>query len=572
MVPPRSVQKAGTAHRPFKCHCGRSYTKLEHLNVHTNLKPYCCEQCGRTFGRQDVLSRHVKLHDDSVPRQSLTAALPITLSTPQDACALGQQSDETLPEVTSLAFPDAAPPTPPNDGGTHTSLDDSNGLFEWLMSGFNDNAILPLPLVSGPGMDSASIPPDSTLGGSLNDQNSCAGQDTTRIQQLFRMINDLSGGLNSNIKSNDITAGFLDACLNEYFNRLSPVLPLVLTALLGQMHALLSSNSDTQMTASEVQRRAILGHYVLDELISQSSGAPPSVRHLTNCIQTTCSDSVFVLPTVDEWLNGMACSATQQKPVSSIFAKLLDRQYPCPSLHISGISVAIVIEGLQSLISEATGLSTDTDSPCFGVVNRQQIVHALLKLHRTQLSQLYQLSPSPSAPMAIGMTNVTSTQSVDLDQWISGADSARALLHANAVMRLLQRVTLADSLAPPIPMAIFSAAMVLTALCLSGRYRYLPPRDPNWDDSLRQPGHPQHQGCSQFGDLQSHLTVDVSLVDELNFHQLTLRTTTSCWGVSAQMERILAHFNALIRQRIVLGRALTLRLRCIEWLSASFRK
>ncbi|KAL3470315.1 hypothetical protein BJX99DRAFT_267560 [Aspergillus californicus] len=672
-MPPNLDNEGTTGSRPFKCaKCSKCYTKLEHLNrherTHTNSKPYRCNECGRRFGRQDVLSRHVKLHLDGQSRLGAS-------STQEPPELFFERQPETDQSMSGLAFPSGAVPTPPDDIPPHTTFEDSDDLLDWLMAGFNDNPILPLPFTDIPGVDNQVLQPDHD---SHDDPNHLryGSPETMGIQHLFKLINDMSRRLSSDIDNKRITSDFLDTCLHEYFERVSPTFPvihrptfssqktipplllnmvalgslfvclpdavqkgellwrlghtavstswrtliqirgphdicdgvqLVLTALLGQTYALLSSNNDIQTTAfvvhglgfywartsgmysmkdiqtaapdihpresdkrlewerwaaQEVQRRAVLGHYILDGLISQASGSPSSARHLINRIGSACSDTAFAASTVDDWISELMASPNVQQPMSEILAIVLTGRHAQTPLKLSSFSIAVVIEGFQSLISEAKEVTGDP----IGVVTRQQIIGGLLSLskHLPPFSaskttiRLHNVCIEVVAPttslwralcdtFALPRLLLTSAaipvEDLNLTEWVKGADATRALLHALAILRLLHQIPFSNAHAPHLPAAIFSSALVISSVCLSGTTTVDAPQSPQWEDV-----HGLMRVLRESGRVTS-----VNLVNELNFLQLALRTMTSCYGISAQMENIVGLLMGLVRERQAAG-------------------
>lgn len=55
--------------RPFRCdeeNCGKTFTRNEeltrHKRIHSGLRPFPCNQCGKRFGRKDHLKKHTRTH------------------------------------------------------------------------------------------------------------------------------------------------------------------------------------------------------------------------------------------------------------------------------------------------------------------------------------------------------------------------------------------------------------------------------------------------------------------------------------------------------------------------------
>jgi Zinc finger, C2H2 type/C2H2-type zinc finger len=92
--------------RPFRCdypQCGKSFTRNEeltrHRRIHTGLRPFCCPvpACNKTFGRKDHLKKHVKTHEQHqyAQRSHQLTALPVPPFGPFGAAA---------PSLTPAAF------------------------------------------------------------------------------------------------------------------------------------------------------------------------------------------------------------------------------------------------------------------------------------------------------------------------------------------------------------------------------------------------------------------------------------------------------------------------------------
>ncbi|KAJ6107977.1 hypothetical protein N7523_009300 [Penicillium sp. IBT 18751x] len=409
---------------------------------------------------------------------------------------------------------------------------------------------------------------------------------------------------------------------------------LVLTALLGQTYALLSSNVNIRTTASvfhglgfywartsgmysvpdvvsermpslespdaeknaawrswaatEVQRRAILGHYVLDGLISQASGSPASARHLINSLETTCSEAIFAAETADEWISEMKRSMSVRIPVSKAFARVFSSEYTSMPLQLSQFSIFVIIEGLQAQISDLH----EARGEVFGAISQQQVIRALLNIFEGNIALL---SPSPSihhlqivirwhcvfiemtAPsisvyrwlcdryqlpqMLGGIHAKGSADHLDLIHWAGQADCFRAVLHAVAITRLLNDLPLSQAYTMHIPTAVFTSAMVMVTICLLSQSVIRIPAQYNWVDvwsrRLTENGDQDSslQNASMEDLLQeltqdgTHTVVSINLLEEINSLQIILRTVASKWGISAQMEDIIGRLATLARER-----------------------
>ncbi|KAL2838111.1 hypothetical protein BJY01DRAFT_38280 [Aspergillus pseudoustus] len=662
-----------------------------HERTHTNSKPYRCHECGRRFGRQDVLSRHAKLHSQK-PSESLPglqavhtpsptqtnqtapgerpaiAAQPGAVPTPPDEIAphaTFEDSDGLLNWLISGLNESTAPPLPLTD------IPGINSALHLGGSGFFDE-----PETTGVGTPEAMGVQqlfkliDETakrLGADIDNNSitsqfldSCLHEFFERVHPAFPVIHAPTFSSQKTIAPlllNMVALGSLFVCVpnsvqkGELLWRLGHTavatswrtlitwrgpydtcdgVQLVLTALLGQTYALLSSNPDIRTTAfvfhglgfywartcgmysvemspidgrnahatendneqqwerwaaAEVQRRAVLGHYILDGLISQASGSPASARHVINRVGTACSDAAFGALTANAWMDEMLRSKQDPVPMSDVYTAVLSPQYTQSPLDLSSFSVAVVIEGLQSLVAESHEVAGD----CPGVVTRAQIIRGLLNIYRIHVSfaltsekrvirwhNVCMEIAAPSTPLysalcatfdvpflLSGISASSGVHKIDLEHWVSTPDSVRAFLHAMAIARLVRHLPFADSNWPHIPVAIFASAMVLGSICLFGTTTLEMPRSPRWDDVwVEQPmvstndmsrsscdGQTAHAFLISLNARSGGNVVSINLASELNFLQLALRTVTTRWGISQQMERVIQHLIVMVHER-----------------------
>lgn len=591
-------------------------------------------------------------------------------------------------------------------------LDSPDDLLEWLMPNFGSSSVLPLPFMEESPFQL--LPQTSNI--SEEDDIAKKAQrapGNMALHQIYILIDDLSKRLNSDLYKTGFTSAFLDTCLQQFFNRILPSLPViheptfnpreiippllltmaalgslfvclpgsvekgeilwrlghtalatswntllslrgpldscdgiqvVLTALLGQSYALLSGNpniratalvvhglgfywartcgmyavKDTQLNeipalnapqsekdaawkmwaAADVQRRAILGHYILDGLISQASASPASARHLINSLSTTCSDAAFSARTADEWILEMNRSVAAQTPLSAVFASVFSIDYLFKSICLSSFSIIVVMEGLQSLVSDIYEIT----GPAFGTISPSQIIRALLNLYDTNLSQIliqtsnddhlqlhirwhtvclelavssntlyHQLCETYKLPRVFGERTTTNRppthRNLDLTQWAMSADALRAVLHATAIIRLLNDIPFSRAHAIHIPAAIFASTMVLGSVYLVHGETIHLPKSVQWRDvwvgvlaaGSDANAHYQSQTLSLNVDFQSTLRYlhgkgdgeisTLRVLNEINFLHVGLETIVSPWGVSKQMREVIQRLVVALHER-----------------------
>ncbi|OOF92780.1 hypothetical protein ASPCADRAFT_399054 [Aspergillus carbonarius ITEM 5010] len=645
--------------------------------VDTNSRPFRCEECGRRFGRGDVLGRHKRLHarsqaDVSDARRSVDGPTEGHLPSPKES---------------AQRILDMSPFEHPSLRG-NTELLESENLLDWFMPDFWGPSAIPLPSTDFPNQLQLQISNSPNL--LSTEEQGAAQQEPGKLamQQSYRLIEDLSKRLNAELHISGITSAFLDACLQEFLERLSPCFPviheptfatretipplllnmvalgslfvclpdsaqkgemlwrlghtavatswqtlsslrgprdacdgvqLVLTALLGQLYALLSSNESIRTTAFvwhglgfywartsgmyvvedmqqdqipgreashstkhtawmkwaavETRRRAILGHYILDGLISQASGSPASTRHLINSIQTASSDAAFRAKTADDWLLEMEESSTTKLPFSEVFISVFSPQYTFSPPPLSGFSTFVIIEGLQSLVSDLH----ETSGPVFGRVSEKQIVQALLNIYDTDLSRrsavhednfqltlrwqtvCLELAVSSASlctricrayglqqPLG-GMVNKEDHLVLDLKRWASSTNAARAILHALAISRIVNQIPFKLAHAPHIPAAIFASAIVIGGWCLAGEETLHVREAIPWHDLWCG----SSGGDANIDRYLHHTAADgnkIHLLNEMNFLQISLKTITSRWSVSHPMAELIQQMATLARQ------------------------
>ncbi|KAH6665576.1 C2H2 type zinc finger domain protein [Halenospora varia] len=675
--------------------CNRGFKKSEHLS------PFSCSVCQKSFGRQDVLSRHQQKLHNGVSRIPAHQS-PIPSSSPSSTLALANEESPAINQWPSYNIPIASTNSEDNvllnelsephltttmgtDNSSH-AYGNPEEMLHMLMFDFGRSFPVSFPLGTN-----SQINLPFVLDDVADRINNGSGPGEQAMDQMSKLVQELPGSLTAEIQSTGITSAFLDTCVHVFFDKFNPSFPvlhkatftardcsyplllniialgslfvgakdavikgealwrlahiavatnwrklmqarglkdscdgvqLVLTALLGQTYAILSSNESLRMTsqvfhglgfywarqsgmynsptsspvpslestpeeksecwkfwiAEEVKKRAILGHYILDGHISQFSGYAACARHMTNPLLMPATDDKFSATTPDHWATAMQHPQTTEASFRDVFLVLFSSSMSLSDKHMPGFSLRVLLEGLQSLASDAL----EADHIAVGIPSRIDIAHALLKLHKERLSKdvgtaentellirwhsicLSLATPSTKLCRDIcshysieqylheGKSKGKCYRSFNLLDWAQSVDGHRALLHALAIQDLVETLPLGRSHAIHLPAAIFDAGTILAGRCLAGLHQIAYPTEVSWSNvwAVEGTGVSDPVGdsleTSEIEDfLQGSYTGRTSvsrtrnLMYDLNALQLILKSVSSKWGVSHEMDRIL---------------------------------
>ncbi|KAK3074010.1 hypothetical protein LTR53_003906 [Teratosphaeriaceae sp. CCFEE 6253] len=350
--------------------------------------------------------------------------------------------------------------------------------------------------------------------------------------------------------------------------------------------------------AREVDKRALIGLYILDGLISQSSGLPTSVGHTVNGVLLPSSDEAFEAADVATWLTVI----TRDREIRSVTIRellvlLFSKQEPFDCTSYSHMTVLALIEALQSLVagSHAAG------APAVGLPTQSAISQALWRVYETQLAPCGRRPAADQLNLQIRWHTVhmnlcveSSTLSdalrqhygvprssidqmgfhtpkhFDLLLWRTSPLARRAVLHAQAILHTVQQLPLNRSQALHLPLALHTAAVVLLAIATMDQTERLrmPPTTCwrvvcAWDqDAALLPdrtsdGDAAALATAEFilkGPLPLSASSDTSesesgpvrnMLRDVNTVQTILESTTAMWGISGEMSRLLRQLVSL---------------------------
>ena len=335
-----------------------------------------------------------------------------------------------------------------------------------------------------------------------------------------------------------------------------------------------------QWAAQEVQARAVLGHYILDGQISQFSGYPTSTRHTTNTLFLTGNEAAFEADSVDQWIIEME-KGTRRLSFREMFLTLFSQQIPCILRPIANFSLHIILEGLQSTVSEIW----NTGDLAAGMLTKADVSLALLRLYNQCLkSPTGQIVPfrrpellmrwhllgldlaSCSATLCrhicanfgiqqtLLQSNAKPVPYISLGDWAMSIDGWRALLHASAIHDLAGMMPLGRANAICIPAVLFASAIVYAAHCLGNHRTAHLPSIYEWSDIWSETPTTYHQSMptSIIQDIvdgvhssPARSTVKRDLLYELTSLKSLMRVSLR-WGVSKGMDELLQQWISAI--------------------------
>jgi hypothetical protein len=341
--------------------------------------------------------------------------------------------------------------------------------------------------------------------------------------------------------------------------------------------------------AKEIQQRALLGHYLVDGLISRMSGEIPSVRHAANQLGLPSTEAAFEARSADEWLDVM--QSQERNPTQYSFRKIISSLFQ-PAGHVPGMpsnlsafSLRVILEGLQSLVSDCDS----DDVALVGVPSKFELRRALAQIHE-KISASANISEPERLEIFLRWHTICLdackdssllcrsvcsrygvTQHVcpgrdakkpelDLVSWANTEDARRALLHAIAIQEIVEQLPRGRAHVIHIPSSLFASATVYCVFSLAGLTTVNLPSSVDWQsvlssgyESVPLLGNSDATDASETrryirGEMSSlfgSVGTAENLLYELNSMQKLFRCLSSQWGIAYDMEDIIDQWMAL---------------------------
>lgn len=340
--------------------------------------------------------------------------------------------------------------------------------------------------------------------------------------------------------------------------------------------------------AREIQQRTLFAFYMLDSLDYDLSRERTSFRRGPSQLSLPSNEPIFEASTAHEWVSHMQCSASVASPKAS-FESIVRRLFHSSTetrwrdSTISAFSYQVILEGLQSLISDSKleedlaedvprrsdvrralnevyeSIKTNTS---LSAVDRHE---TLLRWHAKCLNTI--VDPSVLCCVLCETYHITQNvwrtghrgkSSIDLSTWLSTPAARGALLHAIAIQDIVEQLPRGRSHAIWTPRTLFAAAIIYSAFVLPGHYRTVKvPSTVIWQDVLLEVSPPAPGTCAYSlpptgveTDTAKYMRGDDSkvgkrwnsspknLMYELNSVQKLLGELSRQWGVAGDMEAV----------------------------------
>jgi hypothetical protein len=332
--------------------------------------------------------------------------------------------------------------------------------------------------------------------------------------------------------------------------------------------------------AREIQQRALLAYYILDGLVAQMSGDGASTRHVANPLTLPSSEAAFDANSADEWLTLMRSQKPDQPSFRLIFRSLFPPigSFRPLDYQLSAFSLRVVLEGLQSLVSD----SDEYDLAAVGVPGRSDVRRALAQVHETITMSIHlstaerlevllrwhticldtminstvlcrHVCTRHEIPQHVSGGTRTLRSNFDMLNWVHTEDARRALLHAIAIQDIIEQLPRGRAHVIHMPSSLFAAATVYVVFALAGVANIHLPRTIVWQDALLSHAD-LNLGCENIrpstGSETSRFVVEGrtdsppgvaatrNLLYEMNSMQKLFRCLISQWGIAHDMEEI----------------------------------
>lgn len=339
--------------------------------------------------------------------------------------------------------------------------------------------------------------------------------------------------------------------------------------------------------AKEVRHRALLGHYLLDGLVSRMTGEPLSARHSANPLELPCTEAVFDAENANDWIALVRLQRREQTTFRMIISNLFQPSCVIDQLmnssSFSAFSFRVVLEGLQSLVC-----NDDEDVPTFGMPARSTVQKALVHVY-WGISKNHYLNTAERLETLLRWhticldacvdssmlcllvcarynivqhvcpSNRASSHEMDLVGWVTTENARRALLHAVAIQEIVEQLPRGRAHVLHIPGSLFTAATIYCVFSLNGLSSVNIPAVVEWEALLSDGSCLGMNQYSNNSETRQYLVNGLSrgatknLLYELNSMQKLFRCLCSQWGIAYDMEDVLDQWNALCHGSLIVS-------------------